>query len=161
MSSNPNATARSVASAFLAFLLVWAADGARAEILGNYLGHEACRQCHQDLVAGWKTTRHATAFEDLKTQGPEKQAIPGCFRCHVVGFEQDGGFIDQELTPELRDVQCEACHGPGRAHAERQGDKAAIVGRPGEASCRACHTEGQDRNFDFAAKRRLVHGANK
>lgn len=153
--------ARLLLACALAGALAAAAAPARAEILGDYLGYSACEPCHQDLVAGWKTTRHATAFAALKTQGAEKQSIPDCVRCHVVAYEQDGGYIDQELTPELKDVQCEACHGPGRKHAEHDGDKAAIIGRPDAASCRNCHTEGQDKNFDYAAKSTLVHGASK
>lgn len=134
---------------------------ARAEILGDYLGYTACQPCHQKQVAGWKTTRHASAFANLMTQGAEKQTIPGCFKCHVVGFEQDGGYIDMQLTPELKDVQCEACHGPGRAHVESGGDKTQIIDRPGADSCRVCHTKGQDRNFNFAKKRKGLHGPGK
>lgn len=130
---------------------------ARGEILGDYLGFRACEECHADKVAGWKNTRHANAFKDLKTQGEEKQNIPGCFRCHVAGFEKDGGYIDMDLTPELEDVQCEACHGAGKAHVESRGDPARIIGRPGEDTCRLCHTEGQDKNFDFALKSKTVH----
>ena len=93
----------------VALLLIWAApDRASAEIFGDYVGYTACEQCHPKQVKGWKTTRHGNAFADLKTQGAEKQTIPGCFRCHVVGYGQDGGYLDQDLTPELADVQCEA-----------------------------------------------------
>jgi len=132
-------------------------SAARAELLGDYLGFRPCGKCHEDKVAGWKNTRHAHALEDLKTQGEEKQNIPGCFRCHVVGFEKDGGYIDMELTPELKDVQCEACHGAGKAHVENAGDPAKIIGKPKEAACRLCHTEGQDKNFDFLLKSKAVH----
>lgn len=130
---------------------------AEAEILGDYLSSTACMDCHAEIVEGWKTTPHARAFETLKTQGEEKLTNPGCVKCHVVGFDQDGGFIDMDMTPELKGVQCECCHGPGRKHVESQ-DPSDIVGRPGETTCRACHTEGQDKNFDFGKKSRLIHG---
>lgn len=130
---------------------------ARAEIIGNYLGFDACEKCHEDKAAGWKNTRHAHAFENLRTQGEEKQNIPECFRCHVTGFGNDGGYIDPELTPELKDVQCEACHGAGRAHAEAGGDPAKIAARPDETTCRVCHTPGQDKNFDYILKSKAVH----
>ncbi|HDI59448.1 MAG TPA: cytochrome C554 [Desulfobacteraceae bacterium] len=132
---------------------------ARAEILGDYLGYTACTECHAEIVEGWQTTPHAHAFETLKQQGEEKQGIPGCVKCHVVAYEEDGGFIDMDLTPELKDVQCENCHGPGRAHVETGGDPDLLKKQPDEASCRQCHTEGQDKNFDYETKRRLVHGA--
>lgn len=139
-------------------LAVHTSPFAHAEIFGDYLGYTSCLECHEDVVAGWKTTPHANAFEDLKKQGEEKQAIPGCVRCHVVAMDNDGGFIDMDLTPELKDVQCESCHGPGRVHATSQKPE-DIIGTPDAAACRTCHTEGQDKNFDYAAKSRLVHGA--
>lgn len=142
----------------LAAILTLFARPARGEILGDYLSYTACTPCHAKEVEGWKTTRHARAFEDLRTQGEEKQSIPGCFRCHVVGFERDGGYIDQELTPELKDVQCEACHGPGKAHVESDGDPAWIIRKPDAQACRVCHTEGQDKNFDYARKSKGLHG---
>ena len=125
----------------LALAFVPAAD---TEILGDFVSHTACVDCHADIVKGWLTTPHARAFETLATQGPEKQTNPGCVKCHVVAFEADGGFIDMELTPELKGVQCESCHGPGARHAEF-GESDAVTVKPDEALCRVCHTPGQDR----------------
>lgn len=139
------------------FAVSFASASVLAELFGDYVGYTACVECHADVVEGWKTTPHANAFEDLRRQGEEKQSVPGCVRCHVVAMDADGGFIDMGLTPELKDVQCEACHGPGRAHAASR-NPADIVGKPGEAACRACHTKGQDRNFDYKVKSRFVHG---
>lgn len=133
---------------------------ARAEIMGDYVSYTACADCHEEIVEGWKTTPHAHAFETLKKQGEEKQTNPGCVKCHVVAFDAEGGFIDMELTPELKDVQCENCHGPGRKHAESE-DPADIIGKPDEAGCRVCHTEGQDKNFNFEKKSKYVHGEPK
>ena len=130
----------------------------QAERMGDYLGYTACIECHEEIVTGWQTTPHAHAFETLKEQGEEKQTIAGCVQCHVVAFEKDGGFIDMALTPELKDVQCEACHGPGRKHVESDGDPAEIVVKADEILCRTCHTEGQDKNFDYAVKKQFVHG---
>ncbi len=129
---------------------------AQAEILGDYVTVNACNECHEEHVASWSKTAHARAWDSLKTQGKEKQSIPGCIKCHVVAYEQDGGFIDMDLTPEFINVQCENCHGPGRKHAEGEGE-GPIISKPAEASCRACHTEGQDKNFDYAQKSKLVH----
>ncbi|MBN1848480.1 MAG: cytochrome C554 [Deltaproteobacteria bacterium] len=139
--------------------ILWTCHVGMAEIFGDYVGYTACGDCHDDVVDGWEKTGHAKAFENLAKQGPEKQSIPECVRCHVVAYEKDGGFIDMELTPELKGVQCESCHGPGRAHVESDGDASKIVGRPGEDLCRACHTEGQDKDFNYEKKKALVHGA--
>lgn len=130
---------------------------AQAELFGDYIGYKGCADCHQEIVDGWKTTPHAHAFATLKEQGEEKQSNAGCVRCHVVAMDQDGGYIDRDLTPELIDVQCESCHGPGAQHAASE-DPADIISKPDEASCRTCHTEGQDKNFDYATKVRFVHG---
>ena len=135
-----------------------ASSPVQAEIMGDYLGHTACIECHEEIVDGWQTTGHAHAFDTLKEQGEEKQTIAGCVKCHVVAFEKDGGFIDMTLTPELKDVQCEACHGPGRRHVESDGDPAEILVKADEAMCRTCHTKGQDKNFDYAVKAQFVHG---
>jgi len=153
-----------ICSLFPALALLFfvsASPVAEAEILGDFLGFTACVSCHQDKVDGWKTTPHAAAFGHLATQGVEKQSNPGCFKCHVVGYDQDGGYIDMDLTPELTDVQCEACHGQGRAHVESGGDPEMIIGAPGEKRCRTCHTEGQDKNFDYKTKSRFVHGKQR
>jgi hypothetical protein len=139
------------------FVMLATVSAVSSEILGNYVGYSACEPCHSDKVAGWKTTAHAEAFEILKIQGEEKQQNPGCVQCHVVGYDREGGFIDMELTPELKDVQCESCHGPGRQHAETLNPE-AILGKPGEEVCRTCHTESQDKAFDFKNKSRMVHG---
>jgi hypothetical protein len=139
------------------FLSLWLVSLAQPEILGDYVSYKACIECHPQVVESWKNTPHAKAFETLKTQGEEKQKNPGCLKCHVIGFDKDGGFIDMDLTPELKGVQCESCHGPGRKHVESQ-DPINIIAKPDETSCRVCHTEGQDKNFNFAKKSRLVHG---
>ncbi|WP_272699489.1 cytochrome c family protein [Desulfovibrio sp. Fe33] len=139
------------------FAVSLAAAAAQAELFGDFVGYTACGECHPKIVEGWKTTPHARAFEDLKHQGEEKQSVPGCVRCHVVAMDAEGGFIDMDLTPELKDVQCESCHGPGLAHSQ-SGDPADLKVHPDEALCRTCHTEGQDKNFDYKVKSRFVHG---
>lgn len=125
----------------------------------GYAGAETCAGCHNDLTKGWKTTRHAKAFETLKKKSQEK--LPACVKCHVTGFEKAGGYVDQELTPELAGVQCESCHGPAAAHAANPGNKKNLIPNPGETSCRECHTKGQDPKFDYTNKKRLVHGESQ
>jgi len=139
------------------FIVLSLVSAANAELFGDYVGYTACADCHAEIVEGWKATPHAHAFETLKEQGEEKQQVQGCVQCHVVAMDADGGFIDMELTPELKDVQCESCHGPGLAHTESE-DPKDIIGKPGETTCRTCHTEGQDKNFDYSLKSRFVHG---
>ncbi|MDD5168099.1 MAG: cytochrome c family protein [Syntrophales bacterium] len=133
--------------------------GAPETVREGYAGAGACAGCHSDLVKGWKTTRHAGALETLKKKSQE--GLPACVKCHVTGFEKAGGYVDQELTPELSGVQCESCHGPAAAHAANPGNRKDLVAHPGEASCRECHTKGQDPKFDYRTKKKFVHGASR
>jgi hypothetical protein len=140
----------------MGFAVLAAPGPARCEILGEYVTVKACIECHAEHVTAWKKTPHGNAWETLKEQGAEKQGVAGCVKCHVVAYGQDGGFIDLELTPEFVNVQCENCHGPGKKHVEAGGE-GHIIAKPDTASCRVCHTEGQDKNFDYARKSKLVH----
>lgn len=121
----------------------------------TYIGWNQCEPCHSDITGSWQNTRHAKAIESLKKS--KQDALPACVKCHVTGYEKDGGFIDNELTPEMAGVQCEVCHGPGSEHVAGPSQK-NIVKESGAASCRQCHTEGQDPKFDYAVKVKTVHG---
>lgn len=81
---------------------------------GTYVGEKTCRKCHFKEAKVWKETKHAKAFEVLpeKYKGDEK-----CLACHVTGHGKPGGFTGPE-SADLAAVACEACHGPGSAHAE-------------------------------------------
>lgn len=125
-----------------------------SEKSGSYVGATQCEPCHSDISAGYQTTRHAKAIDSLKKSGQEN--LPACVKCHVTGFEQDGGFIDYDLTPEMAGIQCEACHGPGSNHiADPTSD---MIKNGGPELCRQCHTEKQDPKFNFEEKVKYVHG---
>ena len=118
-----------------------------------YIGSKQCEVCHSDISAAWLKTRHAKAVESLRKS--EQESLPACVKCHVTGYERDGGFIDYELTPEMAGVQCESCHGPGSNHAA---DSSIDMLKNGGAElCRQCHTEGQDPRFEFEEKVKEVH----
>lgn len=125
----------------------------------GYAGVKTCAACHNELTERWQATRHSKALETLRMKSQEK--LPACVKCHVTGFDKPGGYVDQELTPELEGVQCEVCHGPAAAHAENPGDRKSLIVDPGEASCRECHTKGQDPNFNYSIKKKLVHGEDQ
>ena len=75
-----------------------------------------------------------------------RTSIRSASACHVVGLGRRGGFINAKATPTLVDVQCEACHGPGQAHAD---SPAPGYGAAGARSCLGCHTEENSPEFDF------------
>jgi predicted CXXCH cytochrome family protein len=138
----------------LLFLIVSAAD-AYPEKSASYVGWTKCSACHSAVANTWQSTRHAKAIESLKKTGQE--TLPACVKCHVTGYEQDGGFIDYELTPEMAGVQCEVCHGPGGEHVTNPAGK-DMIKESGAALCRQCHTEGQDPGFNYEVKVKDVHG---
>ncbi|HEY3277110.1 MAG TPA: cytochrome c family protein [Syntrophorhabdaceae bacterium] len=140
---------------FLILLLIPAVPSVAAEGEG-YTGWKACAGCHDGIAGTWQTSRHGKAFDSLRKTKQEN--LPKCVVCHVTGYDRPGGFIDEELTPELSAVQCEACHGPGAAHAA-EGGKAKIRKSPPVEVCRQCHTPGQDPNFDYSKKIRGIHEA--
>ena len=138
----------------LLLLLLMNTAGMYSEPSATYVGWEKCAPCHSDISDSWQNTRHAKAIESLKKS--KQETLPACVKCHVTGYEKDGGFIDNDLTPEMAGVQCEVCHGPGSEHVSSPATE--IVKESGAALCRQCHTEGQDPKFDYAVKVKTVHG---
>ncbi len=106
-----------------------------ADMSGPYAGAAICQQCHQDIHAQWQGSRHAHALESLVKEN--KDADPECLLCHNTGMGTAGGFISPVITPDHTDVQCEACHGAARKHAEYplQNKAGAALGL-----CTTCHT---------------------
>ncbi len=147
-------TVKKIIGFVLALLLV-NATGIYCAPSASYVGWSKCATCHSTIVDTWKNTRHAKAIESLKKSGQEK--LPACVKCHVTGYEQDGGYIDNELTPEMSGVQCEVCHGPGSDHVASPTVK-TIVKESGAELCRECHTTGQDPGFNYETKAKSVHG---
>ncbi|MFZ3071702.1 MAG: multiheme c-type cytochrome [Thermodesulfobacteriota bacterium] len=111
---------------------------------GPFLGDSNCVSCHQPFMDAWKGSRHAGAFNTLVKAGKSKD--PECVKCHTTGFGEEGGFYSNTSTPGLVNVQCEACHGPGREHGR---DFTAPTSSVVESVCLRCHTEDNSPDFDF------------
>lgn len=84
-----------------------------------YAGAKVCKTCHQSEYDVWKKSQHSKAYRSLSNVN--KSFDPACISCHVVGYRKPGGFIASHLTKNLKNVQCESCHGAGTAHAKSQG----------------------------------------
>lgn len=118
----------------------------------TFTGADACQSCHAPIFEKWQGTRHAHAFEVLTSQN--RQFDRDCTPCHTTGFFKQGGFVNATATPHLADVQCEACHGNGTAHAkdpedeDRHGGQIDVPqlphGRP-DAGLRLCDLLGPHR----------------
>jgi hypothetical protein len=110
------------------------------DTIATYLGDNTdnCGHCHDNLVSGWLTTRHHSSYDSAA-------AWPGyaenCNQCHSTGWDvvlNNGGY-DENHSPDLRNVQCEACHGP-------MGPNPAVhspiaQGALNGNACRPCHTQ--------------------
>ena len=122
---------------------------------GNkYLGDEICARCHSDVYTKWAQGPHAHAFQTLVTAHKEKDR--SCVGCHVTGFEEPSGYqmlvygVDSSGKPdttdsvELRNVQCEACHGMGTLHGTD-----GMVTKVNQDACVKCHDAANDKDFNF------------
>lgn len=133
----------------------------------KFLGGEVCSRCHEDVYKAWLDTPHAAAFQSLAEKGRESDS--DCVGCHTTGHGKPSGYLpDVEGqaaapapgSPDLENVQCEACHGMGTYH-DRSGDDFLKVT---EAECSKCHNEEHSPEFEykeylqFTSCTALVHG---
>ncbi len=110
-----------------------------------YGGVESCIRCHKKPYAKWQTTKHAHAWNTLAKKNHEWD--PECVVCHVTGFGFQTGFVTHEKTPQLKDVQCEACHGPLGFHVKDQSFR--VRAREAKKRCIQCHNSDHSPGFDF------------
>ena len=130
-----------------------AASDPDTDPVDHFVGGAVCARCHTAESEQWKTTAHSLAWETLVRE--HKDATPECIPCHSVGYREAGGFQDAIHTPDRVNVQCENCHGMGTTHSDTWLARSAV----GERTCRGCHNQERDPEFDFAAKFPLmVHG---
>jgi hypothetical protein len=119
---------------------------------GDFVGAEVCRSCHQQQHADWSATPHARAYTTLVKE--RRHFDLDCWSCHVTGAKQPGGPLSPYDVGPMRNVQCEACHGPGRRHIANP--KEDMVRVPSEAHCKGCHddeqTEGRFKYLEYLPK---------
>lgn len=132
--------------------------GQRQEALsGNYAGSTACTSCHAPQFAKWRGTQHATAYDTLEAKG--QQFNVQCLPCHITGPAAQTGQEMLALAHDLRQVGCESCHGPSRAHSLQP--TATKATQPTMDTCLRCHIGEHDDRFNFSeALSRLRCGAD-
>ncbi len=129
-----------------------------------YTGAERCIACHPAAGAAWRKSRHAHALATLTRV--RKNFDPECLACHVVGLNtgsgrpggrEGGGYLNRMLTPKLANVQCENCHGPGKAHAANPTVRTRpyfatgpAAPKPDARTCRLCHQGSHSPTFDYS-----------
>lgn len=107
---------------------------------GPYVSARQCRSCHPAQYKDWTGTGHAHAYATLMKE--KRHFDQDCWSCHVTAAGKPGGPQTPAEAGVLRNVQCEACHGPGKDHVQKPG-KGNIVKTPTEQTCVTCHTEEQ------------------
>ena len=126
-------------------------DGAKVRAMWQgeaFMGSESCKSCHAEAYQVWEKTSHAHAFQILEEKHQDYN--PDCVGCHTTGFRRPTGFVNAKSTPDLMNVQCESCHGPGRGHPETNGSGYGAVA---QGFCVTCHTPENSPDFEASAYR--------
>jgi Cytochrome c554 and c-prime len=145
----------------------------------EYIGSEACKDCHKHAFQVWSNHPHSHAYDTLVKQAkrPNLRQFDGeCVQCHVTGwspgtadtgpgFGYKTGFTTEKQTPQLEGVGCESCHGPGSLHSQhknnlqfreamnpfraRPGQNPKVVAGRIDAMCQKCHDIDNSKKYDF------------
>ncbi len=121
----------------------------------KYVGIDTCTNCHDDARKVWDGTKHAHAYATLSTQFKEFNL--DCVSCHVTGYDRPGGSTVTHVA-ELKDVQCEVCHGPGQNHAAKPEKVKMPTPKPSTDVCLSCHHPPHVHTFDAKAKMEEILG---
>ena len=138
---------------------IFAAATDRLKIVENqYIGADACKNCHSSEFKIWSVSKHSRTYVQLGTAtvesidpdaegfvpvalgGPivaeaRKQGIDtDCLRCHTTAENMGNDRKAETFHPE-DGVQCEACHGPGGDHVTWMEDQTEP--RPSDSRMRA------------------------
>lgn len=121
--------------------------------LEDVAGSQKCQECHAAQMTVWQDSQHARAWATLEKKN--QQFNEDCVLCHVTLPFYDADKVKANnlllmLPKSLKNVGCEACHGPAAAHSAGQGK--VPVARPDEKVCLVCHTLEHDDNFIFSEK---------
>ena len=112
-----------------------------------YTGEKSCQPCHPKQHQKWASSAHSRAYQTLADKG--KANDPLCLACHTTGYgvsSAPGGY--------LKDVQCEACHGPAEGHP----DMDRSLPKVNEAVCLRCHNTANSPNFNYLVYlQKIIH----
>jgi hypothetical protein len=120
----------------------------RSKNANRYVGPKACKTCHEKEYEIWSKSGHAHAFDSLEKKGDHYS--PRCIKCHTVGYMSSDGYVNAKLTPKLKNVSCESCHGRGDYHAKLQAGEDIGVKKVfmKKVNCIECHDEENSPSFD-------------
>lgn len=112
-----------------------------------FVGSKKCQICHEYAYSMWTEKKHSIAYPTLVKV--EHQYDPECVKCHVIGLGYETGFQNETSPIDLREVGCEACHGPGNLHIESVLTQKPYVscGLQPRMRCVDCHTPEHSAGF--------------
>ncbi len=134
-----------------------AAQETTTEEKSTYAWADTCKECHEGIYQAWAKTKHKTSTRRLAAG--ERQGA--CVGCHVTGSE----LIIEEGEEINSGVQCEACHGPAKAHADGASEAPPAtegLEKPAEERCKECHNKNSPhyKEFNYKLLVRFVHMTN-
>ncbi len=122
----------------------------------RFVGNNACQECHEDEYDKWSQFRHSRAMETLENPERIRAFDPSCVVCHTVGMKFDSGYRSRKATPQLANVGCEMCHGPGSEHVamrkEKEDDSQDYNVDNLFTECEKCHNEYHSPTFQDQKK---------
>ncbi len=122
-----------------------------------YAGSESCKKCHASSYEIWQNSAHAQAYATL--QEKMKHQDEKCVSCHVLAYDQIGGFASLEKSPQFANVTCENCHGPRKKHVE---NPLHDPGVDAADTCVSCHHNPHSPDFDYKKYwKSIEHGLDK
>ncbi len=122
----------------------------------TFVGTKACVKCHEEAFEFWQGTKHGEAWKTLEDDG--KHFDLTCVGCHVVGFQQAGGFCLLKDVEGFQDVGCENCHGPGSAHIASEDSDDVRLNVTAKTCTERCHVPEHSDTFDFDTYIRKITG---
>ena len=138
--------------ACLACLFFFISFAGAQEPSASFIGNEACGECHSEQLERYgKYSKKSHSGQSVRRMAGEltEAEVRSCFGCHTTGYTKPGGFVSFEKTPEMADLGCEACHGPGSGHVDAGGDPELIKGKLAVEDCEKCHNAVRVDNFNF------------
>ena len=131
----------------------------RSKSANKYVGAESCQSCHPRAYVTWTGSKHAHAFKTLEERGYDTN--PRCLECHTIGYLASDGFLNARLTPQLKNVSCESCHGRGDHHVKFYSNQNRDWPdfKFKKVNCVGCHNPDNSAKFEFTAYwEKIKHG---
>jgi hypothetical protein len=102
---------------------------------------QECGSCHEPQARQWAGSKHAHAWETLRTENAQARAE--CVGCHTTPL------LRSALGSSTTGVGCTTCHGDGFGHAAEPKNPDLIIRKPDESVCRECHTTEASPHFNL------------